>query len=64
MPNAQSLAIVLFCILGFCALLALGAFIGKKTDPGKLVTFAGVIALIAVVGYAVYAAYYFITLAQ
>jgi len=64
MPNAQSLAIVLFSILGFCALLALGAFIGKKADPGKLVTFAGVIALIAVVSYAVYAAYYFITLAQ
>ncbi len=64
MPNAQSLATVLFIILGCCALLALGAFIGKKTDPGKLVTFAGVIALIAVVSYAVYAAYYFITLAR
>jgi hypothetical protein len=64
MPNAASLATVLFCILGFCALLALGAFIGKKTSPGKLVTFAGVLALIAVVGFSVYAAYYFITLAE
>jgi len=63
MPNAQSLATVLFCILGFCIFLALGAFIGKKTSPGQLVTFAGVIALIAVVGFAVYSAYYFIVLA-
>ncbi len=64
MPNAQSLAVILFSILGFCVCLALGAFVGKKTSPGKLVTFAGVIALIAVVGYAVYSAYYFISLAQ
>ncbi|MCX6004902.1 MAG: hypothetical protein NT082_04445 [Chloroflexi bacterium] len=64
MPNAQSLAVILFAILGFCIFLALGAFLGKKTDPGKLVTFAGVVALIAVVGFAIYAAYYFITLAE
>ena len=64
MPNSQSLAVVLFSILGFCVCLALGAFIGKKTSPGKLVTFAGVIALIAVVCYAIFSAYYFITMAQ
>ncbi len=62
MPNAQSLAAILFSILGFCIFLALGAFIGKKTSPGKVVTFAGVIALIAVVCFAMYSAYYFITL--
>jgi multisubunit Na+/H+ antiporter MnhG subunit len=60
MPNAQMLGTILFCILGFCGLLALGAFVGKQTTPGKLVTFAGVIALVAVVLYAMYAAYYFI----
>jgi hypothetical protein len=64
MPNAQSLAVILFSILGFCIFLALGAFAGKKTTPGKVVTFAGVIALVAVVCYAMYSAYYFITLAQ
>jgi len=64
MPNAQSLALILFSILGFCIFLALGAFIGKKTSPGRVVTFAGVIALIAMVGFAMYSAYYFITLAQ
>ncbi|MFA5078445.1 MAG: hypothetical protein WC541_03055 [Dehalococcoidia bacterium] len=64
MPNAQSLALILFSILGFCVFLALGAFIGKKTSPGKVVTFAGVIALVAVVGFAMYSAYYFITLVQ
>ncbi len=60
MPNAQMLGTILFCILGFCGFLALGAFVGKKVSPEKLVTFAGVIALIAVVLYAMYAAYYFI----
>ena len=64
MPNAQSLATVLFCILGFCVFLALGAFIGKKTSPGQLVTFAGVVALIAVVGFAVFSAYYFISVVK
>jgi len=64
MPNAQSLALILFSILGFCIFLALGAFIGEKTSPGRVVTFAGVIALIAMVGFAMYSAYYFITLAQ
>ena len=60
MPNAQMLGTILFCILGFCGFLALGAFVGKKVSPEKLVTFAGVIALIAVVLYAMFAAYYFI----
>jgi uncharacterized membrane protein YcaP (DUF421 family) len=60
MPSAQSLAMTLFAILGFCVVLTLGAFIGKKITPGKLVMFAGVLALIAVVCFTVYAAYYFI----
>ena len=64
MPATQTLAVTLFAILGFCFFLALGAFIGKKTGPEKLVTFAGVVALIAVVGYAIYASYYFITMAE
>jgi hypothetical protein len=54
----------LFAILGFCVMLALGAFLGKKITPGKLVTFAGVLALIAVVCFTVYAAYYFIARAS
>ncbi len=60
--SAQTLALTFVAILGFCIMLALGAFLGQKITPGKLVTFAGVLALIAVVCYAVYAAYYFITL--
>jgi hypothetical protein len=64
MPNAQSLGIILFTILGFCAMLALGAFLGKKVTPTKLVTFAGVVALVAVVCFSVFAAYYFISLPE
>jgi hypothetical protein len=63
MANSQ-LSMILFGILGFCAFLALGAFLGKTVTPGKLVTFAGVIALIAVVCFSVFAAYYFITVSK
>ena len=61
MPNAQSLGIMLFCILGACAFLALGAFAGNKMSPAKLAIFAGVLALVAVVFYAVFSAFYFLT---
>jgi len=61
MANAQ-LGMILFGILGFCGVLALGAFLGKATTPGKLVTIAGVIALVTVVCFSIFAAYYFITL--
>ena len=61
MPNAQSLGIMLFCILGACAFLALGAFAGGKMTPGKLGIFAGVLAVIAVIAYAVFSAVYFLT---
>lgn len=59
MCNA-GLSIILFCILGFCGFLALGGWLGKIVTPLKLVTFAGILALIAVVGFSVFAAYYFI----
>jgi hypothetical protein len=61
MPTAQSLGITLFCILGACAFLAIGAFAGNKMSPDKLATFAGVVALIAVIFYAVFSAYYFLS---
>jgi hypothetical protein len=54
----------LLAILGFCVMLALGAFVGKKITPGKLVMYAGVLALISVVCFTVYAAYYFIARAS
>ena len=59
MGNSQ-LGLILFAVLGFCGMLALGAFLGKVLTPSKLVTFAGILALIAVVCFSVFAAYYFI----
>jgi len=61
MPNAQSLGIILFCILGACGFLALGAFLGSKMSPGKLAIFAGVLAMFAVIVFAVFSAVYFMT---
>lgn len=58
------LSLILFGILGFCGFLALGAFLGKTVTPLKLVTFAGAFALIAIVCFSIFAAYYFITASQ
>jgi hypothetical protein len=61
MSQKQTLGIILFGILGFCAMLALGAFLAKKVTPSKLITFAGILALVAVVCYSVFSAYYFLS---
>ena len=63
MPKAE-ISMVLFGILGFCAFLALGGYLGKILSPGKLVTIAGVIALVAVVCFSIFSAYYFVTIAK
>ena len=60
MPNAQSLGIMLICILGACAFMALGAFAGGKMTPGKLGVFAGVLAVITIAVYAAFSAIYFL----
>ncbi len=61
MPGAQTLTTALFCILGACLFLALGAFAGKKMSPSKLATFAGVLAALSVLVYALFSAFYFLT---
>ncbi|MBN1375114.1 MAG: hypothetical protein JXA01_03040 [Dehalococcoidia bacterium] len=59
MGNAE-LGMILFGILGFCGFLALGAFLGKITSPDKLVTYAGIVAGIAVVCFSIFSAFYFV----
>jgi hypothetical protein len=58
------LGVILFTILGFCGFLALGAYLGKKVTPQKMIIFSGVLALVAVVGFSVFAAFYFLTKSQ
>lgn len=60
MSNAE-LGMILFGVLGFCGFLALGAFLGKITSTEKLITYAGIVAGVAVVCFAIFSAYYFIT---
>ena len=61
MLSTQTLGLIMFAILGFCGLLALGAFLSKFVTPIKLITFASVLALISVVSFSLFSAYYFIT---
>ena len=63
MANSQ-LGLILFVILGFCGCLALGAFLGKVLTPVKLVTYAGVLALVVVVAFSIFAAFYFMTMSK
>ncbi len=54
MPALKDAVIVLAIVLGCCIFLALGAFLGKKDKLGKLVRYAGIIALVAIVAYTIY----------
>ena len=46
--------IVLAIVLGCCIFLALGAFLGKKGNLGKLIRIAGIVALAAIIVYTIY----------
>lgn len=61
MPNAQSLSIMLICILCACGCMALGSFAGSKMSPGKLGIFSGVLAMIVITIYAAFSAIYFLS---
>lgn len=61
MPTTQLLIVIFLSILGACAFLALGAFLGKKISMGKVAAFAGIVALFVMVFFSVFSAYYFIT---
>ena len=62
--SPAGLGMILFAILGFCGFLALGAYLGKKVTPQKLIIFSGVLALVAVLCFSVFAAFYFLTTSQ
>jgi hypothetical protein len=54
MPALKDAVIVLAIVLGCCIFIALGAFLGKKGNLGKLVRNAGIVALVALVAYTIY----------
>jgi len=54
MPALKDVVIVLAIVLGCCIFIALGAFLGKKGNLGKLVRTSGIVAIAAIVIYTIY----------
>jgi multisubunit Na+/H+ antiporter MnhE subunit len=61
MPDMKTAVILLGVIVGACALLCLGGYFGKKVEVFRVVIGAGIVALIAIVIFAIYSAWYLIT---
>ncbi len=54
MPALKDAVIVLAIVLGCCIFMALGAFLGQKGNLSKLVRYAVIIALAAIVIYTIF----------
>ncbi len=61
MPDLKTAVIILGIIVGCCLLLILGGYFGKKLEVFRVAVGAGVVALIVVVIFAIYSAWYLLT---
>ncbi len=61
MPDMKTAVILLGAIVGACALLCLGGYFGKKVEVFRVIIGAGIVALVAIVIFAIYSAWYLIT---
>jgi hypothetical protein len=61
MPDLKTSVIILWAIIGCCLLLGIGGYFGKKLEVFRVAIGAGIIAIIAVVIFVIYIAWYSIT---
>jgi len=61
MPDLKTAVILLGIIVGACALLSLGGYFGKKVEVFRVIIGAGIVALAAIILFAIYSAWYLIT---
>jgi hypothetical protein len=61
MPDLKTAVIILGIIIGGCLLLSLGGYLGKKLEVFRVAIGAGIIALAAIIIFAIYSAWYLIT---
>ena len=61
MTDLKTAMTILGMILGCCLFLTLGGYFGKKAEVFRVVIFAGVVALIAIVIFVIYTAWFLIT---
>lgn len=61
MQDLKSAVILLGIIVGCCLLLVLGGYFGKKLEVFRVVIGAGIVALVAIIIFAIYSAWYLLT---
>lgn len=61
MPDLRTAVIILGAILGCCLLLYIGGYLGKKIEVFRVAIGAGILALITIVLFVIYSAWYLIT---
>lgn len=61
MPDLRTAVIILGIIIGACALLSIGGYWGKKLEVYRVAIGAGIIALITIIIFVVYSAWYLLT---
>jgi hypothetical protein len=61
MPGLRSAVIILGIIVGFCLLSLLGGYFGKKLEVFRVVIGAAVVAIVVIIIFAIYSAWYLLT---
>ena len=61
MPDLKTAVIILGIIVGCCLSLLLGGYFGKKLEVFRVAIGAGIVALIVIVIFAIYSAWYLLT---
>ena len=61
MPELRTAVIILGIIVGFCLILLVGSYLGKKLEVFRVVIGAAIVAIIVIIIFAIYSAWYLIT---
>ena len=61
MPELKTAVIILGIIVGFCLFLLLGGYFGKKLEVFRVVIGAAIVAIIVIIIFAIYSAWYLLT---
>ena len=61
MALVRTAVMYLGIVVGFCLLLVLGGYFAKKLEVYRVVIGAGIVALVAIVIFAIYSAWYTLT---
>jgi hypothetical protein len=61
MPDLKTTLLILGIILGCCLFLSIGGYFGKKLEVFRVVIFAVIVALVAIVIFVIYSAVFLLS---